>query len=216
MIGGALPILGPLAAAALILLVRRGAAALSIIGVGVALVAALVTLVRVAGGARFSATLPGLPELPLWLVVEPLTAALATIVAVVSALVTLYAVGYMKGEGGQVRFFAQMSFFAGAMEILVLAGDWVLFLAAWELIGFSSYLLIGFYLEQPAAASAATRAFLYTRSADLGLYTAIFVLIQRAGTHEIAQTFAVGGTAAVVAGLFLVLSAMGKSAQTPL
>ena len=216
MIVAALTILGPLAAAALILLVRRGAVALAVLGAGVALVAAAVTLVRVAGGARFSATLPGLPDLPLRLVVEPLTAALATIVAVVSALVILYAVGYMKGEEGQVRFFAEMSFFAGAMEALVLAGDWVLLLATWELIGLSSYLLIGFYLERPAAASGATRAFLYTRTADLGLYVAIFVLIARAGTSEISQTFAVGGAAAVVAGLFLLFSAMGKSAQTPL
>ena len=216
MITAALTILGPLAAAALILLVRRGAAALAVLGAAVALVAAVVTLVRVAGGARFSATLPGLPELPLRLVVEPLTAALATVVAVVSALVILYAVGYMKGEEGQARFFAGMSFFAGAMATLVLAGDWVLLLAAWELIGLSSYLLIGFYLERPAAASGATRAFLYTRTADLGLYVAIFVLITQSGTSEISQTFAVGGAAAVVAGLFLLLSAMGKSAQTPL
>lgn len=216
MILAALTILGPLAAAALILLVRRAASALAVLGIGVALVAAIATLVRVADGARFSATLPGLPDLPLRLVVEPLTAALAAIVAVVSALVILYAVGYMEGEEGQVRFFAQMSFFAGAMETLVLAGDWVLLLAAWELIGLSSYLLIGFYLERPAAGSGATRAFLYTRTADLGLYVAIFVLIAQAGTSEISQTFAIDGTAAVGAGLLLLLSAMGKSAQTPL
>ena len=216
MIVAALTILVPLAAAALILLVHRGAAALAVLGTGVALAAAVVTLVRVAGGTSFSVTLPGLPELPLRLIVEPLTAVLATIVAVVSTLVLLYAVGYMKGEEGQVRFFAQMSFFASAMETLVLAGDWVLLLAAWELIGLSSYLLIGFYTERPAAASGATRAFLYTRTADLGLYVAIFVLVARAGTSEISQTFAVGGAVAIIVGLLLLLSAMGKSAQTPL
>ena len=212
----ALAILGPLAAAALILILRRGAPALALLGTGISLVAALLTLSRVANGASYSATLPGLPGLPLRLVAEPLTSVLAATVAVVGFLVMVYAVGYMRGEGGLVRFFAGMSFFVAAMQTLVLAGDWVLLLAAWELIGFSSYLLIGFWFERPGIAPAASRAFLYTRVADLGLYAAIFVLISQTDTSKISRTLEVGGTAAVAAGLFLLLAAMGKSAQTPL
>ena len=209
-------ILGPLAAAGLILAFRRGAPALALLGAGVSLASALSVLSRVADGASYSAALPGLPGLPLRLVAEPLTAVLATAVAVVGASVMVYAVGYMRGEEGLLRFFAGMSFFVAAMQALVLAGDWVLLLAAWELIGLSSYLLIGFWFERPGVGPAATRAFLYTRTADLGLYLAVFVLIARTGTSEISRTLEVGGASAVAAGLFLLLAAAGKSAQTPL
>ena len=212
----ALTILGPLAAMVTILLIRRAAPALGLLGLSVSLVGAVVTLVGVAGGARYAATLPGLPEYPLRLTATPLTTVLATIVAVVGAFVMLYAVGYMTEEGGKVRFFAQMSFFVAAMETLVLAGDWVLLLAAWEMIGLASYMLIGFWYEREGVGEAATRAFLYTRTADLGLYVGIFILISQSGTTEISRTLEVGGAAAFAASLFVLLTAAGKSAQTPL
>ncbi|MBA3306620.1 MAG: NADH-quinone oxidoreductase subunit L, partial [Thermoleophilaceae bacterium] len=212
----ALAILGPLAVAAAILLLRRGAAALAVTGSSLGLLAAGFTLARVAGGARYEARLPGLPEFPLRLVADPLTATLSTVVAVVGALVMLYAVGYMGEEHDKPRFYAGMSFFVAAMQALVLAGDWVLLLGAWELIGLSSYLLIGFWYQREGVASAATRAFLYTRTADLGLYVGIFVLVTQAGTTEISETLRTGGAAAVVAGLLLLVAAAGKSAQTPL
>ncbi len=211
-----LTILGPLAAAALILALRRAAAPLALLGTGVGLTAALVTLVRVAGGARYSAQLPGLPGLPLRLNVDPLSAVLVAVVAVVSLLVLVYAVGYMRQEGGKPRFYAGMALFSAAMQALVLAGDWVLLLAAWEIIGFSSYLLIGFWFWRQGVGPSATRAFLYTRTADLGLYVAIFVLIAASGTSEISETLRVGGPASLVAGLLLLAAATGKSAQTPL
>lgn len=216
MTAAALTILGPLSAAALVLALRRVPAALALLGTLVGLVGAGLALAGVAGGTRYGATLPGLPGLPLRLTVEPLTAVLSVLVAVVGFLVMIYAVGYMTGEESQVRFFAQMSFFAAAMQTLVLAGDWVLLLAAWELIGFSSYLLIGFYLERADAAAGATRAFLYTRSADLGLYVAIFVLVASTGTSEIPATLGTSGVAAGVAGIAMLVAAAGKSAQAPL
>jgi NADH-quinone oxidoreductase subunit L len=209
-------ILGPLAAAAAILLVRRWAPALAAVGALVGLAAAGRTLVLVVGGATLAAELPGLPGLPLRLVADPLAALLATVVAVVGLLVLAYAVGYMEGERDQVRFYAAMAFFVAAMQALVLAGDWLLFLAGWELIGLASYLLIGFWFERPGVAAAATRAFATTRAADLGLYVGIFALTAAAGTTEIAATLAVGGPAATLAGLALLVAAMGKSAQAPL
>ena len=211
----ALTILGPLAAMVAILALRRVAPALAMLGVGAALVGAVATLVGVAGGARYAATLPGLPEYPLRLTATPLTAALVVIVAVVGALVMLYAVGYME-ESDRVRFFAQMSFFVAAMETLVLAGDWVLLLAAWEMIGLASYMLIGFWYEREGIGEAATRAFLYTRTADLGLYVGIFILISQSGTSDISRTLETGGVAALAASLLVLLAAAGKSAQAPL
>jgi NADH-quinone oxidoreductase subunit L len=216
MTAASLTILGPLSATALVLVLRRAPAMLALLGTLIGLVGSCLAIAGVAGGGRYAATLPGLPGLPLRLAVEPLTAMLSVLVAVVGFLVMVYAVGYMSGEEDRGRFFAQMSFFVAAMQTVVLAGDWVLFLAAWELIGFSSYLLIGFYLQRADAAAGATRAFLYTRSADLGLYVAIFVLVASTGTSEIPATLSTGGVAASVAGLALLVAAAGKSAQAPL
>ena len=212
----ALTILGPLAAMVAMLLVRRAAPMLALLGVGTALLGAVVLLINVAGGTSHSATLPGLPDYPLRLTATPLTAVLVVTVALVSTLVMLYAVGYMEEEGGKIRFFAQMSFFVAAMETLVLAGDWVLLLASWEMIGLASYMLIGFWYQREGVAEAANRAFLYTRTADLGLYVGIFILVSQAGTTEIFGTLEVGGTTALAASLLLLLAAAGKSAQTPL
>jgi NADH-quinone oxidoreductase subunit L len=102
------------------------------------------------------------------------------------------------------------------MQLLVLSGDWITLLAAWEMIGFASYLLIGFWHTRDGVAGAATRAFLYTRSADLGLYIAAFLLIGVAGTSEISATLATAGAPALIAGFLLLVAAMGKSAQAPM
>lgn len=215
-----LTILGPLAAVVLILGLRatRWSAFAGVSGAGVGLVGALVSLLNTQGqpqGSYSTLLLPGLPGLPLRLVLNPLSALLSTVVAVVSTLVFLYAAGYMGEEAGQRRFWAGMSFFVAAMQILVLAGDWLLLLAAWELIGLASYLLIGFWYDRPGVREAATRAFLTTRAADFGLYLAVFALVSQAGTTEI-STLPIGSSPlTTVAGLGLLLAAMGKSAQLP-
>ncbi len=212
----AIAILAPLFAAVLILLLRRLPAALALLGAAVGLLASLGLLADAFNGLGDELILPGLPDLPLRLVATPLTALLSTLVAVVCMLVMVYAVGYMSKDNEKVRFFATLLLFASAMQTLVLAGDWILLLAAWELIGLSSYLLIGFWYRRPGITPAATRAFLTTRSADLGLYVAVFILIANAGSSDIATTLNTGGNAAIVAGLLLLVAAMGKSAQTPL
>jgi len=211
-----LPILPPLIAALAVLLLRRGGPGLALTGATLSLAGSLWLLARVAGGQPETLLLPGLPEMPLRLVAGPLTALLTVAVATVGTFVLIHAVGYMKRESGLGRFYGVMSLFLAAMQALVLAGDWVLLLAAWELIGLCSYLLIGFWFQRPEAADAASRAFLYTRSADLGLYVAVFMLIGSAGTSEIAASLEAGGSASTAAGLLLLLAAMGKSAQVPL
>ncbi|MBS9405323.1 NADH-quinone oxidoreductase subunit L [Halomonas sp. TRM85114] len=212
----ALPIVFPLLAAVAILVLRRMAPALALGGAMFSLAVSLRLLGRVADGRLETLLLPGLPDMPLRLTAEPLTALLTVVIATVGTFVLIHSVGYMKRESGLPRFYAVMSLFLAAMQALVLAGDWILLLAAWELIGLCSYLLIGFWFQRPGAANAASRAFLYTRSADLGLYIAVFILIGSAGTSEIAATLNVGGNVAVAAGLLLLLAAMGKSAQVPL
>ncbi len=215
MMVAALAILGPLVAAALILVIRRAAAALALGGAAVGVGAALVTLARVSTGGRYAATLPGLPRLPLRLAVDPLAAVLAATVAVVSLLVLVYAVGYMAREADQARFYAGMAGFSAAMQGLVLADDWLLLLACWELIALASYLLIGFWFDRPGAREAATRAFLTTRAADYGLYLGIFALVAATGTTAIGPALGTRGGVATVAGLLLTLAALGKAGQVP-
>ncbi len=208
-----LPVAAPLAAALAALLLRRAPTAapwIALAGAAAALAGSALLIIGVAEGANWQATLPGLPGYPLRLVATPETALFSALVAAVSALVLVYAVGYMRGEAGVPRFFVGMGLFAGAMQALVLAGDWVLLLAAWEIIGFASWLLIGFWFDRQDARAGATR------TADLGLYTGVFVLISASGSSEIAATLSVSGAAATAAGLLLLLAAMGKSAQAPL
>ena len=210
-----LTVLGPLAAAALIVVLRRAAAALALSGALLAVVASGLTLPRVAAGARYAGSYAWLPNLPLVVQVDQAAALLAVMVAGVGLLVLVYAVGYMEGEPSRARFYAAMSLFLAAMQAFILAGDWVLLLGAWELIALASYLLIGYWHERDDARAAATRAFLTTRAADVGLYLGVFLLATAAGTTRISETLGLGGPAAGGAGLLLLLAAAGKAAQAP-
>ena len=205
---------GPCLAALLILLLRRANATLALAGALCSLVASMYTLATIAD-STYQATMAWLPTIALIVRSDAQTSLLATTVALVGCMVFVYAIGYMEHESTP-RFYAGMSFFLAAMQLLVLAGDWVLLLGAWELIGFASYLLIGYWYEQDTARAAATRAFLVTRTADLGLYLGSIVLITATGTTEIVATTSVGGTVGTVAALLLLLAVIGKSAQVPL
>ena len=211
----AFTILSPLLAGLTILVLRRASEALGLAGAALGLVGAL-GLLATTGSGDVQAVLTGLPDMPLRLIATPLTAVLALLVATVAGFVLTYATGYMAKDPEKPRFFGTLLLFVTAMQGLVLAGDWIMLLAAWEMIGFASYLLIGFWYRRDGVASAAKRAFLYTRSADLGLYLGAFLLIGVAGTSEISATLATTGTPALIAGLLLLVAAMGKSAQVPL
>jgi NADH-quinone oxidoreductase subunit L len=216
MIWLALTLLAPLGAGIAVFALRRAPEAVALAGGGLGLVGALGLFAGATSGASASASLPFLPGFPILLAGGPLTATLALLVATVATAVLTYAVGYMAHDPERVRFFGTMLFFVAAMELLVLSGDWITLLAGWEMIGFASYLLIGFWHDRAGVPGAAMRAFLYTRSADLGLYLAAFLLIGVAGTSEISATLATTGTPALIAGLLLLVAAMGKSAQVPM
>lgn len=214
MIASLLVVVAPLVALALIVGVRRASALFAMGGALVAFGGAVAGLIDASAGGHASLALGGLPDLPLRLQHDSLTAVLSLTVATVVMLVFVYSVGYMQADPDKLRFFAEMSFFAAAMQGVVIAGDWILLLACWELIGLASYLLIGFWYARPLVPAAATRAFLTTRGADLGLYVAIFALVTTAGTTEIGPTLALG-QGQVAIGLLLLLAAAGKSAQVP-
>ena len=128
----------------------------------------------------------------------------------------------MARESGQARYFAELCLFIAAMLTLVLADSLVLLFAAWEIVGLSSFLLIGFHFREGAARRASFKAFVVTRFGDLGFLAAWLLLLQSTGTVQIGRVLAsvedggVGGARLTVVALLLLLAAAGKSAQLPL
>ena len=115
-------------------------------------------------------------EISLGMLMDPLTAILLVVVSGVSLVVQVYSQGYMRGDTGYSRYFAFMSLFTASMLGLVLSRNIIQLYVFWELVGLSSYLLIGFWYHRPAAAAAAKKAFLVTRLGDVGFLLGILYL----------------------------------------
>ena len=153
---------------------------------------------------------------------DGLTAVMLVVVTSVSLLVQIYSTGYMAGDPGYGRYFAHMALFTTAMLGLVLADNLFMLFIFWELVGLSSYLLIGFWFHKPSAAAAAKKAFIITRIGDLGLLAALLLIWTRGGTfqideiHELALTGALSSTVITLFALGIFAGAAGKSAQFPL
>jgi NADH-quinone oxidoreductase subunit L len=164
---------------------------------------------------------PGL-DINLGFHVDQLAIVMLAVVSIVALMVQVYSVGYMKGDPRYGWYFTVMSLFAASMLTLVLADNLLLLYAAWEGVGFCSFLLIGFWWERRTAAEAAKKAFITTRIGDVGFLIGIILLWKEAGTFDISEIFRFaeeGGydsaylTTAV---LFLFAGAVGKSGQFPL
>ncbi len=225
-------ILAPLAAfVAITLYVRhlpRIAGYLSITAIAASFVLSLITLVDVlgAGGGvaihSYEWFQAGPVEFALGVRIDGLTAVMLVVVLSVSLLVQVYSQGYMEGDPGYGRYYAYMSLFITAMLGLVLADNLFMLFIFWELVGLSSYLLIGFWFHKPSAAAAAKKAFIVTRIGDLGLLAAILLIWTRHETfaiheiHDLVISGALAGTTLTLFGLGLFAGAVGKSAQFPL
>lgn len=118
----------------------------------------------------------GSATIEMGLLVDQLTAIMLIVVTSVSLMVQVYSLGYMRQDPGHARYFAYMALFTSAMLGLVLAINIIQLYVFWELVGVSSYLLIGFWHERPAAAAAAKKAFIITRIGDVGFLIAILYL----------------------------------------
>jgi NADH-quinone oxidoreductase subunit L len=116
-----------------------------------------------------------------WLL-DPLTAVMLVMVTFVGLLIFIYSTGYMAEDENFTRFFCFLALFAGAMLAVLIANSLLLLFMAWEIVGLTSYLLIGFWYHNPAAAAAAKKAFLVTRIGDLGLLIGMVWLYAQAGT----------------------------------
>jgi NADH-quinone oxidoreductase subunit L len=140
------------------------------------------------------------------------------VITIISFLVHLYSTEYMAGDSGIRRYFAMLGFFTFTMLGIVLANDLLLIFIFWELVGFSSYMLIGHWLEKPAAAKAAQKAFIFNRIGDAGFLIGIMIIW--ANTQSLSlnvllhlQEMHAWQTAA---SLCIFCGVIGKSAQLPL
>ena len=169
-------------------------------------------------------------DLRIGILMDSLTAIMLVVVSGVSLVVQIYSQGYMADDPGYARYYATMSLFTGAMLGLVLASSILQMFVFWELVGLSSYLLIGFWYHRPSAARAAVKAFVVTRVGDVGFLLAILFLFSHRSTFaaqglnplEIPDIYGavaaglLGTTALTWLAVGFFAGAAGKSAQFPL
>lgn len=156
----------------------------------------------------------------LGILLDPISVMMLIVISTVSLMVHIYSFGYMKGEKGFQRYYAFLSLFTMSMLGLVVATNIFQMYLFWELVGVSSYLLIGFYYTKPAAIAASKKAFIVTRFADLGFLIGILIYGYYAGTFSFhPETIALlsGGAAMLPLALGLMfIGGAGKSAMFPL
>jgi NADH-quinone oxidoreductase subunit L len=222
---------------------RRTAATLAIGSLGFSLLVALAAFGHVLSGWSHGAAVRetvnftwiqfGSTNVDLGWVLDPLSAVMLVMVTFVGLLIFIYSTGYMAHDENFTRFFCFLSLFAGAMLGVVIANSLLLLFMCWELVGLTSYLLIGFWYFKPSAAAAAKKAFLTTRVGDVFFLLGIVwlfaqtgtLLFYNGGTGSMEET-ALGGllaqhagwglTAAGAIGLLIFAGAAGKSGQFPL
>ncbi len=163
-------------------------------------------------------------QVKMGIVIDNLTAIMLAMVTLISLLVHLYSTGYMAGDKNYGRFFAYLGIFTFSMLGIVLSDTLLSIYIFWELVGLSSYLLIGFYFEKDSAADAQKKAFLTNRVGDIGMWLGILILYSQFhtfGYQEIFQNIAAGkfnlsNGWLTAAGILLFFGCVGKSAQFPL
>jgi NADH-quinone oxidoreductase subunit L len=164
---------------------------------------------------------------------DPLTAVMLVMVSFVGLLIFIFSIGYMSHDENFTRFFCFLSLFAAAMLGVVIANSLLLFFMCWELVGLTSYLLIGFWFHKPSAAAAAKKAFITTRVGDLAFLLGMVWLFSRTGTllfydsgsgcleagqvtRLATEVTTLGLTVSTGIGLLIFCGAIGKSGQVPL
>ena len=222
---------------------RRFASSLAIGSMGLSFLLSLCAFAHVLSSVGHRATAPEFFNFP-WLqygdewlklgwMLDPLTAVMLVMVTFVGLLIFIYSTGYMSHDENFTRFFCFLSLFAAAMLGVVIANSLLLLFMCWELVGLTSYLLIGFWYHKPAAAAAAKKAFITTRIGDLAFLIGMVWLYSKSGTllfydhgagfleHSAlvglaAQTTYIGMAASTGIALLIFAGAIGKSGQVPL
>ncbi|HEY0244855.1 MAG TPA: NADH-quinone oxidoreductase subunit L, partial [Mucilaginibacter sp.] len=135
----------------------------------------------------------GFSKIYIGVLLNNLSVLLLLLVTIIALPVHLYSIAYMKNDGRFKRYFTYLSFFCFSMLALVVVDNLVLFYGFWELVGFSSYLLIGFWFTKEKAIQANKKAFIMNRVGDVGLLIAILILFAQYHTLDIVQLFGTGG-----------------------
>lgn len=147
---------------------------------------------------------------------DPISLSMIGVVTLISLLVHLYSIGYMTDHKGLVRYFSQLGLFTFAMLGLVMSSNLLLTFCFWELVGFSSYRLIGHWYEKPKAAHAATKAFIINKVGDLGFLIGLMIFWSIAENLEITSLTQINSPWLTVAGICIFIGVLAKSAQFPL
>ncbi|MEJ2291443.1 MAG: NADH-quinone oxidoreductase subunit L [Deinococcales bacterium] len=164
----------------------------------------------------------GSPHLDLGFMIDRLSVTMMLIITGVGLLIHIYSIGYMHGDDGNSRYFAELNLFIAAMLVLVMADSFPLMFIGWEGVGVCSYLLISFWYRDRANPDAGRKAFIVNRVGDVGFLLAMFLTFKEFGTLNIAAVNAAapgmlyGSGVLTLIGLFYLLGATGKSAQLPL
>src|SRR5579864_1122992 len=164
----------------------------------------------------------GTLQIPIGFVLDDLSRLMLLIVSGVGSLIHIYSLGYMRDDAGKSRYFAGLSLFMFAMLGIVLANNFVMLFIFWELVGFTSYVLIGHWFERDAAAEAGKKAFVTTRIGDFGFMIGILMIWIASGSVVFDDIVAhlskitSNPNYLTVAALLIFCGAVGKSAQFPL
>ncbi len=212
---------------------RLGRRGISLVGPGVVLLSFLTALIPVLGLLQSSVEFESHSRLFTWIAVgrfeveaalllDPLSLVMALVVTGVGFLIHVYSTGYMAKDARFARFFTLLNLFVFSMLTLVLADNFLLLYVGWELVGFCSYMLIGFWFEKPSAADAGKKAFLVNRVGDFGFALGVFLIFVTFGSlaypdvlnAEAIKAIAPATVTAIT--LLLFVGAVGKSAQIPL
>jgi NADH-quinone oxidoreductase subunit L len=162
-------------------------------------------------------------KVPLGFVIDQISAIMILVITGVGTLIHLFSVGYMSHDHTPFKYFAYLNFFVFNMLLLVLGENLLVMFVGWEGVGLCSYLLIGYWFQDPAKAAAGMKAFVTNRIGDAGLLLGIFLLFSQFGSLQFAtlvsaapSTPEAGIGPITLACLFLFIGAIGKSAQIPL
>lgn len=164
-------------------------------------------------------------QIDLGFMIDNVAAIMLVVVCIVSSLVHLFSIGYMKDDVRYGRYFAYLGLFSFSMIGIVLTNNFFLMYVSWELVGLSSYLLIGHWFEKKSASDAAKKAFIVNRVGDVGMFTGILILFATFHTFSFDAIFEAmkagqipfgSETWLTAAGILIFCGAIGKSAQFPL
>jgi len=221
-----LVLLLPLASAVVIaLFFRRAAAVAATISIVTAFAIAVIAIILALHGERFDWSMPWLKlggfTFAIGFNFDDLAALMLVIVGVVGLCVHVFSLGYMHDDGARGRYFGGLSIFMFSMIGIVLADNLFMMFIFWELVGFSSWLLINHYLDRPAPPEAAKKAFIVNRVGDFGFLLGMVWCYEQFGTTnlgELEELLGANGAPAIAVGIPLLLfcGAVGKSAQMPL